>query len=182
LAGGTALALQIGHRVSVDFDLFSEQILPENLLNEIESVFSNLSVKTILNTDKQLTVTVNSTQVTFLTYPFPLIVPLVQNDFLPLLSIREIAATKAYSLGRRATFKDYVDLYFIVKEGHSDIKGIIELSEKKYQGAFNRKLFLEQLVYLRDITTIELEFLRETVDKEKIEKFFKTEIKNSDLL
>lgn len=182
LAGGTALALQIGHRISVDFDLFSEVARPENLLDKVHSVFRASSVKTIINTVRQLTLNIDGVQLTFLTYPFPILLPLVQSNFISLLAVPEIAAAKAYALGRRATFKDYVDLYFVVKEGWSGITGIIDLAEKKYQDAFNRKLFLEELVYLRDIATVELEFLKKPITKERIERLFREKIRESALL
>lgn len=182
LAGGTALALQIGHRISVDFDLFTSEELPQDLLKQIENIFGDSAVQPIVNQVDQITVTVDNIQVTFLHYPFPPLLDLVKSESVQLLSVKEIAATKAYTLGRRATFKDYVDLYFIFKEDHANLKDTIELAEQKYGERFNRKLFLEQLVYLEDIKTVDIEFLKEPVSKDQMRDFFDQQIQNSDLL
>jgi len=176
LAGGTSLALQIGHRVSVDFDLFSSKKLPKNLLAQLEEIFKNASVIPIVVQNDQISVSVDGIQVTLLYYPFPLILPLVNVKPISLLSILEIATSKAYTLGRRATLKDYVDLYFIIKEKHCQLSEIMELAAQKYQTAFNKKLFLEQLVYLKDVEALEIVFLRSPTKKDEIESFFRKEI------
>lgn len=177
LAGGTALALQIGHRISVDFDLFSSFKLPENLFDTLESTYTQSVVEPVVNEKNQVTVLVDGIQLTFLHYPFLPVLPFVEYMPINLLAGKEIAAAKAYSLGRRATFKDYVDLYFVIADGISTLQDIILLSEKKYGNLFNRKLFLEQLVYLKDVEELEIEFLKSKVEKDQIEFFFKDQVK-----
>ena len=93
------------------------------------------------------------------------------------LSVPEIAATKAYTVGRRPNFKDYVDLYFILKEKFISLPGIINICEKKYKDEFNDRLFLEQLVYLEDVIEAPIQFLKKPVTKEEMLKFFEKEIK-----
>lgn len=177
LAGGTALALQIGHRVSVDFDLFSSLELPENLFDSLERTYTHKAIEPVVSQKDQVTVLVNGIQLMFLHYPFPPVFPLLEYMHIKLLAGKEIAAAKAYSLGRRATFKDYVDLYFTITESISNLKDIILLSEKKYHNLFNRKLFLEQLVYFEDVEELEIEFLKSKVSKDQIEVFFKNQVK-----
>ena len=77
LAGGTALALQIGHRVSVDFDLFSDAEIKRSLLPSLRTVFPNASIAPLVNNADELTALVDTVKVTFLTYPFPTIDPSV---------------------------------------------------------------------------------------------------------
>ncbi len=178
LAGGTALALQIGHRVSVDFDLFSPEGIEKTLLSKIKQVFSDFSVRVSVNNHEELTVFIDDTKVTFLSYAFPILLDLVSYEGVRLLGIKEIAATKAYTIGRRGSFKDYVDLYFIFSEGYSSIEEVIALAEQKYKVDFNGRLFLEQLVYLADIEDTEIELLRDgPKDKVALEKFFSDEIR-----
>ncbi len=178
LAGGTALALQIGHRMSIDFDFFSKKPINENLSTEVKSVFPEKQVRPSVDNSDELTVFVDDTKITFLYYPFSL-----KTDECPqyqgvnLLSIKEIAATKAYVIGRRGSFRDYVDLYFVVSEGHASLNEIIELAEQKYSNEFNSRLFLEQLIYLKDIEDTGIIFLKNEVSKEDLEKFFAEEIK-----
>lgn len=177
LAGGTALALQIGHRISVDFDLFSEKEISRELASKVKRNFSEEKISISVNNPDELTVFVNETKISFLRYPFPVLFDLVDFEGVKLLNVKEIAATKAYSIGRRGTYKDYVDLYFILSERHSSLNEILEISEKKFGNEFNDRLFLEQLVYLEDIEDIDIIFLKNRIDKGTAKKFFTEEIK-----
>jgi len=80
-------------------------------------------------------------------------------------------------MGRRETLKDYVDLYYILKEKYVTLKEIIELSQKKYKSEFNPRLFLEQLIYLEDVEDMQIDFLKKVVKKQEMEKFFRSEVK-----
>lgn len=177
LGGGTALALQIGHRISVDFDFFSEQEITLDLLPKIEEVFSGYKRDVLVNDSEQLTVLLNKIKITFIRYPFPMILPAVKFEGVNFFDIKEIAAAKAYAIGRRATYKDYVDLYFILAEKHSTLKEIKSIAEKKYKDDFNFKLFLEQLIYLEDIDDQNIQFIKKPVGKEKISGFLREEVK-----
>ncbi len=182
LAGGTALALQIGHRISVDFDLFSEQMIDKALGSKVKRIFPDFSVSTLVNNPDELTVVVGETKITFLRYPFLLLLDLVSHDEVRMLSVKEIAATKAYTIGRRGSYKDYIDLYFVFSERHATLAEVIELAEKKYGNEFNGRLFLEQLVYLVDIEDTAIELLRgEHLNPSVLESFFADEIKKLDL-
>lgn len=65
-------------------------------------------------------------------------------------SLLTLAAMKAYALGMRAKWKDYVDLYFIMKDFHS-LSEIIQQAEKIFGDEFNEKIFRTQLSYFKDI-------------------------------
>lgn len=177
LAGGTALALEIGHRVSADFDLFAPRAVPDTLLQEVERLFSGYAIRPSVNNSDELTVFVAERKITFLHYPFPPLLPLVGSASLPLLSVKELAATKAYTIGRRGSHKDYVDIFFILSEKHSSLPEIMELAEKKYSDAFNARLFLEQLVYLDDVEDIDIVFLKKAVTREGLRAFFENEVR-----
>jgi Nucleotidyl transferase AbiEii toxin, Type IV TA system len=178
LAGGTALALQIGHRVSVDFDLFTDADIERVLLDRVRRVFgSAVSVIPLVNNSDELTVLANGVKVTFLRYPFPASTPLVVYENVSLLSVREIAATKAYTIGRRGSFKDYVDLYFVVAESHATLTDIIADAEQKFNTDFNSRLFLEQLVYLADLDDGEVLFIKPLVTPREVQNFFEDRIR-----
>lgn len=176
LAGGTALALQIGHRISVDFDLFSKKEISKDLLTKVKKTFTAKNTVVSVNNPDELTIFVDGIKITFLKYPFPVILDLIKHNDISLLNIQEIAATKAYTIGRRGSFKDYIDLYFIFQEKHSSLKEVIKLAEQKYKHEFNSRLFLEQLLFLDDIQDQEIIFLKEKISKTDLEKFFKQEI------
>lgn len=177
LAGGTALALQIGHRISVDFDLFIPKPLSKKLLAETEKTFKSNKVQTLVNNQDELTILVNGIKITFLQYPFPILRKLVKYEGLLLLDVVELAVTKAYTIGRRGNFKDYVDLYFILKSQLTSLNELTSLAEKKFKKTFNARLFLEQLVYLEDISDTKIQFLKETVNKKQLQDFFLEQIK-----
>lgn len=176
LAGGTALALWIGHRLSVDFDLFSKRDIPKTLLTKIEKIFKNHQIEVLVNNPEELTVLINKIKVTFLKYPFGAL-NLKEFQGIKLLNINEIGTYKAYALGRCATYKDYVDLYFILKGKYATLEDITNLAKKKYQDNFDPRLFLEQLIYLEDIKEEKILFLKEKVTKEKIKDFFEKRIR-----
>ncbi len=87
---------------------------------------------------------------TFFYYPFQLEFSEHWEDILRLPDLETLAAMKAYALGRRAKWKDYVDLYFIIKRFHS-VKQIMKKCEQIFKGEFNEKIFREQLGYFDDI-------------------------------
>jgi len=177
LAGGTALALHIGHRMSDDFDLFTEKDIPDELLEKVEKIFKELIIDIIINHSEQLSLVIDQTKVDFVKYPFSLVSGLIEYEGVKIIKISEIAAMKAYTIGRRATYKDYIDLYFILFEKHSSLPEIIKISKEKFKEHFDPRLFLEQLVYLEDIQEEPIQFLKKKVGKKELEDFFQKEIK-----
>ena len=177
LAGGTALAFQIGHRMSDDFDLFTEKDIPVELLEKVEKIFKESTIDIIINHSEQLSLIIDQTKVDFVKYPFSLILGLIEHEKVKIIQISEIAAMKAYTIGRRATYKDYIDLYFILSEKHSSLPEIIKISKEKFKEHFDPRLFLEQLVYLEDIQEEPIQFLKKKVGKKELENFFQKEIK-----
>lgn len=177
LAGGTALALQINHRISVDFDLFIQKEIAGGLLQKIKKVFSGFRVRPLVNNKGELTVLADDVKITFFNSFFPPILKLIKYKNVSLLPIKEIGADKAYTIGRRGKYRDYIDLYFIFSEKHSSLSEVINLADKKYGAEFNSRLFLEQLIYLEDIKDDAILFLRSKVSKKDIQKFFEQEIK-----
>lgn len=178
LAGGTALALQIGHRISVDFDFFSDKEISNSLLSAIQKEFDDSSVKLLIKNRDELTISVSGVNLSFIFYPFPVVRPLKKFQGVRMLSVSEIAATKAYTLGRRAAYKDYVDLYYILAEKHINLRGLLSLAHRKYKHDFDTRLFLEQLLYLEDVKDVRIEFLKKSVvTKRMLESFFEREVK-----
>ncbi len=173
LVGGTALALQMGHRLSVDFDLFSRESLSSRLLEQVKNVFVSEKLVVTYRSPEQLNVEINGVKTTFFFFDYPVIEPFVPYRGLSLASIREIAAMKAFAIGKRLSFKDYVDWYFMLKEKRVTLPDVISLAQKKFGGDFNDRLFLGQLVSLSDIPEQTIDFLLDKVSKEEIERFLK---------
>ena len=179
LAGGTALALQIGHRTSVDFDLFCQDNIPKKLLVEVTKIFPEFKgdISPLINNPEELSLLINEVKITFLNYPFPVLNNFVDWDGLKMLDIPELSATKAYTIGRRGLFKDYIDLFFVLSGNYANLDQIMQLADKKYGKEFNSRLFLEQLIYLDDVEETGIIFLKQPVDKKQIEAFFVQQVK-----
>jgi len=179
LGGGTGLALQLGHRVSDDFDYFSEKVIPRSLAGRIEKDIAALGLRArpTVNNKDELTILAGDIKFTLLCYPFPTLLPTVTLGSVPAFSVREAAAMKAYTLGRRGTMKDYVDLYFILKSGDT-LDSIADLARKKFDEGFDTRLFLEQLVYLDDVEEAPIRFLRDTATKKDLQTFFEEQVRN----
>ena len=180
LAGGTAIAIQIGHRVSVDFDFFSDKKIPKTLLPELKKLFpGSMNIKPSVNNSDELTIFLNDTKITFLYYPFTLIKPKFDIEGLQVANLKELAAMKAYTIGRRADYKDYIDIYYLLAGKYILLQEVIEIAKKKYRDDFNDRLFLEQLIYLDDINITKIKPLKkEQLTKEFMKAFFKDEVKN----
>lgn len=177
LAGGTALSLQIGHRISVDFDFFCKNDISKDLLQKVKSAFKGKDIYILINNSDELTLIVNNVKVTFLKYPFNVLFDFVLYKGVKFLTPKEISATKAYTIGRRGFYKDYIDLYFAISQKHISLNQIIKMAEKKYGNDFNVRLFLEQLVYFKDVEYTDIIFLDKRIEKEELERFFVSEVK-----
>lgn len=177
LVGGTALAIQIGHRRSVDFDMFTEEELPSRILQSVKRIFSDSSVQVTYQVPGQTNVLIDDIKTTFLEYPYPVLDPLVEYQGVPMASIREIAAMKGFSIGKRLSYKDYVDWYFVLSEKRVALDEVIDLAQRKYGGDFNDRLFLSQLASFGDIHTQKIDFLRGEVNRETIQSCLEEEVK-----
>jgi predicted nucleotidyltransferase component of viral defense system len=132
LAGGTGLALQIGHRRSVDLDFFSEkdQVLWDTR-QEILKAFSPLALQVIENVDGNLLLLVNGIQTGFFfSYGYPLLEPASTLDGIHLASIIDIALMKLDDLVRRGSRKDFYDVYMITR--HIPLSELLRLGIEKY--------------------------------------------------
>ena len=158
LVGGTAIALHLGHRRSVDFDMFKMSALnhKKNLDKIAAAGFEHLVTRRV---EEQMNLLVGGVKVTFFQYPFPVVPEDNFKNVFRLPSLISLAAMKAYALGRRSKWKDYVDLYFLLSKCFS----IAEISAKAtelFGELFSEKLFRAQLSYFDDVDyTEQVEYL-----------------------
>lgn len=172
LVGGTAIALHIGHRRSVDFDLFTPSKLNKSKVKaKLRAI--PFEQKTVFEDLDQLHLMINNNvKVTFFSYPWPIEHPVKFDTFITLPTLLTLAAMKAYALGRRAKWKDYVDLYFIL-QNHFSITEIANEAQKIFGQLFSEKLFRQQLAFHHDIDYTEpIEYLTTPVpDENEIKNF-----------
>ena len=149
MVGGTAIALHIGHRRSIDFDLFkATPFQAKKILNKIDKQGYNYLITR--NVTGQLNLIINNVKFTFFEYPFSIE---ANEDFdkkIKIPTLLDLAAMKAFALGRRSKWKDYVDLYFIIKNHYSFNQISVRASEL-FNQQFSGKLFRAQLSYFDDI-------------------------------
>lgn len=149
LVGGTAIALHLGHRESLDFDLFRSE------------PFSNYSIKTkiaqyaamgtvLVNKKREYTFLINGVKFTFFQFPYRISFSESFDGIVRLPDLLTLAAMKAFALGRRAKWKDYVDLYFILNAHHT-VSEITAKGVEVFGKEFNEKIFRTQLAYFADI-------------------------------
>lgn len=175
LAGGTALTLQINHRKSFDFDVFIEKPVSHKFKNKIEQIFGKCDY--YINTGEQISFTTKENiGMTFVTYYFKTLLPPLKTDSISLASIYDIAADKAYTIGRRAVWRDYVDFFILLRKNIVVIEEIIEGAEKKFGTEFVRTQFLEQLVYFKDLKIQKIDFLKESYTDEQIRSFLSQKV------
>jgi hypothetical protein len=149
LVGGTAIALHIGHRRSIDYDLFTAKTLNKSLIKR--KIFEQKYGKQLLFEDiDQMHFLLNDVKITFFNYPYPIKHDEMVKRFISMPSLITLSAMKAFALGRRAKWKDYVDLYFILKDYYS-IKDISTEANIIFGDLFSEKLFREQMSFHEDI-------------------------------
>jgi hypothetical protein len=151
LAGGTALALQIGHRDSVDFDFFTDSDFDIDVLfDSVVSAFKDHKVVKTSTTKNTLYVLIDdSIKFSFMKYQYPLIEDLIETEYFKMASIGEIACMKFSAITSRQAMKDYVDLFFILKS--FNLEDLLKLSEVKFSGQLDRNLILKSIAYFDDV-------------------------------
>jgi hypothetical protein len=170
LAGGTAVALHIGHRRSIDFDLFKFSSL--NHKKNIDRIAGlRLPYEVTWRETGQMNVTVGDVKMTYLEYPFLILPKKKFDNIIKIPDLIDLAAMKAYALGRRSKWKDYVDLYFILKDYYS-ISQISARASEIFEQLFSEKLFRTQLNYFKDIDYSEqVEYIGTPVPEDVIRTF-----------
>lgn len=145
LVGGTAISLYLGHRKSIDFDLF--KLKPVNLRKCLTAVSdSGLPYSILYRDTDQIHFMVNGVKVTFFRYPYEITAKQDVDGVFRVPSLLDLAAMKAFALGRRSKWKDYVDLYFLLKDSFS-IEQVSARAQEIFGEEFSEKLFRAQLCY-----------------------------------
>ena len=159
LVGGTAIAIFVGHRRSIDFDLFTDKEFDNWKIRRKILQFKKID-SVLRDEDGQYTVVIQKVRFTFFCYPFKISFSKNFDKVIKLPDLLTLAAMKVYTLGRRAKWKDYVDLYFVMKDCY-DIHKVIKKTGHIFGSEFNEKLFRAQLSYFKDIDyTEKIDYLK----------------------
>jgi len=149
LAGGTALALQIGHRQSYDFDFFTQQkSISKKMYESVSPLFDSLQIR--MQDEHTLHVEANTVKLSFIgNYSYRVVEIPLEYKGVRIARITDIGLMKLLAITHRATLRDYIDLAAIIQ--------IMPLSEllhqipKKYGASFNQFVILKALVSFDDL-------------------------------
>ena len=178
LVGGTAIALHIGHRESIDFDLFKEKDIRKKV---VFSKLKNVNYKVSFSDYNQINMLASGVKITFFSFPYNFPVNSELEKFIKMPDLLTLAAMKAFALGRRAKWKDYVDLYFILKY-HFSFEEISNKAKMIFKDEFIEKQFIAQLGYFKGINySEEVVYVIPNPPTEEEIKLFLTDISISGL-
>lgn len=159
LVGGTALALQIGHRLSVDIDMFGNSEINELEFNQELSRFGN---PVVLKKSKNIIIySINGLKVDFANYPYPLLKKNKTVDAIRLVSMEDIAAMKLNAISGRGSKKDFIDLYFLLQT--FSLNEMMDFYTKKYLDG-SPFLVLKSLAYFEDADKQEMPIMTKPLD------------------
>ena len=173
LAGGTALALQLGHRISVDLDFFSQ-------VNELDRESRDLLTKTLRDDiqaiqtqeERTLRLKLRGVDTSFFHHPVPRIAPLLQVSGFPALATYEdIGLMKLAAIIGRGCKRDFIDLYFICQE--LELTRLLVLSRDKYPDVrdFGVQAF-RAITYFDDADDEDMPKMLHPIDWPEVKDFF----------
>lgn len=149
LAGGSAAALHLGHRISVDLDFFTQdEIYDMDALRRALGSAGRLDVRQ--QAAGTLIGMLNGVQVSFFAYPYPLLRPGKELEGARIADLYDIALMKVIAISQRGTRRDFVDLYFMCRSG-MELTGMLEDIPRKYPSVgYPSYHILRSLAYFAD--------------------------------
>lgn len=175
LGGGTAIALQLGHRRSLDLDFFTPREFTE--IQWGEKLKKELNFKLLKRDWQTLIGTVGGIKISLLGYTPKLIRPAEEFFNLPVASLPDLAAMKLETAIDRGTKRDFIDLYFLAQK--YTLAGLFDFYQEKYGLLEERELMIKKgLAYFADADKEEMPEMLVEVNWGKIKKWFLEEIRN----
>lgn len=181
LAGGTGLALQIGHRISQDFDFFSnrEKLKRNSRERIVRSLSREGKVEIELEEDETLRIYLDRTGVSLFHYEYPLVAPLLDFGNLKIASCQDIGLMKIAAIIGRGSKKDFIDLYFIAKYCAS-LNELFNLTKKKFPKVKDFPIqALRAFVYFKDAEKEKMPKMIKELSWKKVKDFFTKEVEET---
>ena len=150
LAGGTALALQIGHRISEDLDFFRDSSFDARFLFSILRDKTDSAEEMVVETHTLLTI-LEGARCSFFFYEIPLIFEPVRFEGLRVADWRDIVAEKLKTISQRGSKKDFFDIYVVLRANMLNIEGAVSLFRRRFESTgLNLYHVLRSLFYFED--------------------------------
>ena len=177
LGGGTAIMLLLGHRKSFDFDVFLKTSIKKQFLVGLKTFFGAKLQRPLVDSADELSLQIMSDiKLSFIYFPFKPLHHLIATDSISLFTKEDLASNKAYVIGRRGAWRDYVDFFCLLNSGLNFSK-VIDDAKKRFSGAFSEKLLLAQLTYFGDITDFTVEYVGRDYKPKEIQEYFEKLVK-----
>jgi len=176
LGGGTALALQIGHRISYDLDFFTnKKFSAQVFLKEISQIKSyqheRVSWGTILGK-------LGDIKFSIFYYPYPLLEKTTKFKNTNIASVADITAMKIAAVSERGTKRDFIDLYFILQK--ITLQEALDFYDRKYQKLSSNLIHIKKsLVYFEDAEKDPMPKMLVSVSWLEVKNFFRREVRKS---
>ena len=173
LGGGTAVALYLGHRRSVDFDWFTGDEMPDPAILAQEARTSGLEIESFETGRDTLRAVAGGVQVSFMRYPYPLMSPLADwPDYSTrLAALDDLACMKLAAVGQRGSRRDFIDLHAIALQ-HRPLSEIVELCKRKYSNSEISHLLLG-LIYFDDAEEEAMPAMLTGLDWDQVKRRFR---------
>lgn len=175
MAGGTAAALQLGHRLSFDLDFFSpEEFKPLKVIGELERII-NFQVEE--STESTILGRIKDIKFSLFLYKYKVLFPLKRFLDINILDLRDIAAMKIAAISDRGVKRDFIDLYFMCK-ARIELEEMLRLYDKKYGRLASNLIHIKKsLVYFMDAEDQEMPRMLKACQWEEVKRFFEEEVK-----
>lgn len=164
LVGGTALSLQIGHRISVDIDFFNPKPFNSSKMSEYLQVKYNAeNIRTLKN---GVFCFINDIKVDLLSHQYPSIKPIIKEESIRMASLEDIGAMKLNAITDNGTrLKDFVDIYYLLE--YHPLEHLLTAYENKYPDV-SRHIATKALNYYNDIQPVTIHFASSSITRAQI--------------
>ncbi|MBD3375390.1 hypothetical protein GF406_10170 [candidate division KSB1 bacterium] len=175
LVGGTALALHLGHRQSIDFDFFTFNEFDQNRLLSDLNQFGSFEL--FDQSSGTINGALDKIKISFLRYDYPLLKPSRLFQLVSVADIFDIALTKLAAISGRGAKKDFIDLYFIL--GHYSLDDLLPAYEEKFGPGLGNLYHLQKsLVYFEDAENQPMPLMLKPVSWPKIKETLIKEVRD----
>ncbi|MEA1897549.1 MAG: nucleotidyl transferase AbiEii/AbiGii toxin family protein [Bacteroidota bacterium] len=178
LAGGTGLALHIGHRQSIDFDFFTSSDIDNN---KLDLKLSRIGVfKRTYEDINTLYGELNDVKLSFIKYDYPLLEELASDAYFHIAGLKDISAMKLSAILSRGTKKDFVDMFFLLKS--FSLKEILGFYSEKFKQSDYEYTLLRSLLYFQDAENDPMPRMIQAVKWEQVKKTITKEVRKLNLI
>jgi hypothetical protein len=174
LAGGTGLALQFGHRLSLDLEFFAATQFDEETLLQYLHTLAEFSL--VAKAPYTLHTTIGETKVSFLGYAYPVLFPEARFLEVAVADLRDIACMKVSAIASRGTKRDFVDLYVCAQR--FGLTEVLHLFDRKYaQSHYSRIHILKSLTFFGDAEKDPMPHMLIPLEWDEVKQFFLREVR-----